>query len=76
MHLVSQVSNECTVIFSFIIIILLRSENVCTFVSQVSNGCIVIFLILIFNFTKPLQATVVLRLYFASLMSLHYVTMH
>ena len=42
MHLVSQVSNGCTVIFSFIII-LLRSENVCTFVSRVSNGCIVIF---------------------------------
>ena len=32
------------VIFSFIIIIiLLRSENACTFVSQVSNGYIVIF---------------------------------
>ena len=32
------------------------------------------FFILIFYFTEPLQATVVLRLYFASLMSLHYVT--
>ena len=30
------------------------------------------FFILIFYFTEPLQATVVLRLYFASLMSLLY----
>ena len=36
------------VIFSFIIIIiLLRSENACTFVSQVSNGYILSFFLLL-----------------------------
>ena len=46
---VSQVSNGYILsFFSFlIIIILLRSENVCTFVSQVSNGYIII---VIFSF--------------------------
>ena len=50
MHLVSRVSNGYIYIVIFFIIILLRSENVCTFVSQVSNGYTLSFFLLLLFF--------------------------
>ena len=54
MHLVSRVSNGYIYIVIFFIIILLRSENVCTFVSQVSNGYTLSFFLLLLFFLLSL----------------------